>query len=62
MLGFEREQLIKDPANPDRLKAAAKHPSDMKAGLETMYIYCNIIEQQMAGDILAPLLRIVNIE
>jgi hypothetical protein len=61
MLGFEREQFDKS-VNPDRLKIVARHPSDLKAGLETMYVYCNIIEQQIAGDILAPLLRIVNVE
>jgi hypothetical protein len=32
------------------------------ANIEVMYIYANILEQQIVGDISAPLLRIVNIE
>jgi hypothetical protein len=40
---------------------AEKEP-DMRAGFESMYVYCNILEPQIVGNISAPLLRIVNTE
>jgi hypothetical protein len=34
----------------------ARHPIDMRAGLYALYIYCNIVERQIVGDALVPLL------
>jgi hypothetical protein len=35
---------------------------DIRNGFETMYIYCNIVEPQIVGDTVAPLLRTIKIE
>jgi len=35
---------------------------DIKAGFESLYVYCNIIENQIVGNALAPLLRVVNLQ
>ena len=38
-------------------------PPDLRLGLPSqMYVYCDIIQPQMVGDVMAPLLRIVNID
>ena len=34
--------------------------SDLEGGIHSIYEYCNILEQVIAGDTLAPLLRIVD--
>lgn len=36
-------------------------PPDLSSHIETLYLYCNIIENQIVGNILAPLLRIVDV-
>lgn len=48
---------------PDITKSSwADYPVDLKGGFESLYGYTNIIEPQIVGDIVAPLLRIVGIE
>jgi hypothetical protein len=39
----------------------AKQPPDMLMGMYHIFIYCDIVEPQVVGDCLAPLLRMVNI-
>lgn len=39
----------------------SKEP-EFKGGVDCMYIYANILQPQIVGDIFAPLLRIVNVE
>ena len=38
----------------------APHSVDINRGLTALYVYCNLWESQIVGDILAPLLRIVD--
>lgn len=40
----------------------AEYPWDLRGGFDSIYVYCNIVEPQIVGDILAPLLRTVKIE
>ena len=37
----------------------AKFPPDLRGGFDAIYIYCNIVEPQIVGDVKAPLLRIL---
>ena len=39
----------------------APHPPDMRAGLENLFVYCNLVEPVMVGNTRAPLLRTVGI-
>ena len=52
MLGFEDKFL-------NNKKMMAKYPPDMRGGVESLYVYCDVIENQFIGDTRAPLLRIV---
>ncbi len=38
-----------------------KYPPDLSSGFYTLYIYCNLIQPQIIGNVLAPLLRTVAI-
>ena len=40
----------------------AKYPPDLSAGINTLYIYFDIIQPQIVGNILAPLLRTVAVK
>ena len=37
----------------------SKRASDLENGMTALYVYCNILQNQVAGDVLAPLLRII---
>ncbi len=58
-LGFEME----DNENSYILDGTVRsnYPSDVFRGLHSMYIYSNIIERQIVGDSLVPLLRVCTI-
>ena len=43
------------------LTLRSAHTADLEAGIHALYIYCDILEQVSVGDILAPLLRIVDV-
>jgi hypothetical protein len=55
VLGFEEIKTVAE-------NTVAKYPVDLKGGFNAMYIYCDILPNLMVGDILAPLLRVVNVE
>ncbi len=52
--------------NKDNHEAAetfvSNYPCDVFRGLHSMYVYTNIIERQIVGDSLVPLLRIIGID
>uniref|UniRef100_A0A1Y1KYY2 Uncharacterized protein n=1 Tax=Photinus pyralis TaxID=7054 RepID=A0A1Y1KYY2_PHOPY len=54
-LGFRPEQnIVQDPVPP--------HPASIWIGLPSqMFIYCDIVEPQIVGNVVSPLMRIVNI-
>lgn len=35
------------------------YPPDIRRGLNSMYVYCNVVDSQIVGDVYAPLLRTV---
>ena len=37
----------------------AKYPPDITSGFNTLYVYCDLIQPQIVGNVLAPLLRTV---
>jgi hypothetical protein len=55
MLGFS-EQFVMDS------ETMANYPTDLRGGLDTLYIYTNIVEPQIVGNTIVPLLRIVHIQ
>ena len=57
MLGFESAHLPGDTGK----KVYAKYPPDMRAGIESLYIYADIVEPQLVGNKRAQVLRIVPI-
>ena len=40
----------------------AKYPVDLHAGFYALYVYCSLVENQIVGNALVPLLRMVHIE
>lgn len=67
VLGFERNTLA-DPvklANDDTSiykldNYAGKFPVDLHYRTHSLYVYCDVIEKQIVGDSLAPLLRVLS--
>lgn len=62
MLGFEAQQLKVIKNNTGEKTIFSWHPVDMSCSLNHLYIYCDIVNPQIVGNILAPLLQIVNVE
>ena len=75
MLGFESNIIISSkarlPYNPsesdvERCNKKENHEGsyaiDLEGGLHAMYIYTGIVEPQVVGEVLVPLLRVVPIE
>lgn len=56
MLGYDLKTY--DKTKP----GIAPHPPDLRMGFSTFYVYCDIVEQSVVGDALAPLLRAVAAE
>ena len=54
MLGYETNILKEEGAE-------GIYPPDLKAGVETLYVYTNIIEPQIVGNTCVPLLRLVHV-
>ncbi len=52
MMGFYSRIYSKD-------ETKAKYPVDLRGGVDALYIYCDLVEKQLVGDTLSPLLRIV---
>lgn len=47
------------PANA--LSYTASHVCDLNRGFYSLYVYCSIVEPVVVGDVMAPLIRVVNI-
>lgn len=62
-LGFESEQIyFKRPSDISVLKRFAKYKDGLEKHFQSMYIYCSVIEDQIVGNMVAPLLRIVDVQ
>ena len=55
IMGFDKEQVFAD-------EVEAKYPPDIRAGIDHLYLYCDIVEPQIVGDTKAPLLRCVPVK
>ena len=53
-LGFDIQDLT-------RKRTTARHPIDLRAGVDGFYVYCNLIESQIVGGSYVPLLRVVHV-
>jgi hypothetical protein len=40
-------------------KGFADHPPDFRGGIDSLYVYCDLVEPQIVGDSMEPLLRIL---
>jgi len=58
LLGFPSDQSITFTAE----KNLATYPPDLTGSFNTLYVYCNLVESQIVGGSLVPLLRTVPIE
>jgi len=58
MLGFEERDLY----NWDMFKDRAKYPIDMRGGVDALYVYCDLVENQIIGNVREPLLRILPVQ
>ncbi len=58
MLGYEKNDLY----NREGYKDEAKHPADMRGGIDALYVYCDLIENQVVGNVREPLLRILPVQ
>lgn len=65
VLGFSQRLALQLGYKPDINMAenpVPSHPANIWSGLPSqMFIYCDIVEPQLVGDAIAPLLRIVNV-
>jgi hypothetical protein len=59
MLGLDKQRR-EHWLNPRHL--AAKYPVDLRGGFDALYVYCDLVSNQVVGDVLVPLLRVINIE
>ena len=55
VLGFDPNQILKG-------KGEALYSYDVKRGLNSIYVYCNVVDTQIVGDVYAPLLRTVAVK
>jgi len=58
MLGFGGSQLLVFSAATN----IAKYPPDITSGLHALFVYCNLVQPQIVGNALAPLLRTTPVE
>lgn len=60
MLGVAEPEWI--PFWPEELTYTARLLPDLNGSFNTLFIYCSLVEPQIVGNILAPVLRTVNIQ
>lgn len=53
-LGFERTTILSG-------LGVSKYAPDVRRGLNSFFIYCNLVDSQIVGDVYAPLLRTIGI-
>ena len=58
VLGFEERDLH----NWNTYKDMGKYPIDMRAGIDALYVYCDLVENQIIGNVREPLLRILPVK
>ena len=58
ILGFQERDLY----NWQGYKDIAKHPVDIRGGVDALYVYCDLVENQIVGNVREPLLRILPVQ
>lgn len=61
ILGFDNYSTYRPKFNAKH-HLVADRPADLKAGLQTLYVYCDLVEPQYIGDTRAKLLRTVGVD
>ncbi len=65
MLGFDLEDLtriVRTHQSDQPVTIKAKYPVDLRGGLDTLYVYCDLVSNQVVGNVTAPLLRVVAVQ
>jgi hypothetical protein len=62
MLGFELNDFSQLAVGGASSLIKANYPVDLRAGLDALYVYCDLVTNQVVGHVLAPLLRVVAVE
>jgi len=63
MLGFhEIDFTFINYPNPLTIDLQAYYPADLSCAMSYLYLYCDVLEPQIIGTKLAPLLQAVNVE
>lgn len=62
ILGFGSQTTLDNHTTDDFVNYRSSSPANIEAGREVAYIYCDILEHSPVGDVMAPLLRIVDID
>lgn len=60
VLGFRSLEVPNEPGQRHRI--VADYPADLRGGFYAMYVYCDLVEQQVVGNTLAQLLRTVSVD
>lgn len=59
MLGFDEDPNSENPRYFTEPESVAKYPCDLMSGFYALFVYCDLVENQIIGNVRAPLLRIV---
>jgi len=63
MLGFrENDFTFINYSKPLTIDLQAYNPADLSCAMIYLYLYCDVLEPQIIGTKLAPLLQVVNVE
>ncbi len=60
ILGFESSILINEM--DDSKTVTAKYNFNLTSQMNSIYIYCNLVENQITSDVYSPLLRVIHID
>jgi len=60
ILGFEMNTLINESSESAII--SAKYSFNLSSQMNSIYIYCNLVENQITSDIFSPLLRVIHID
>jgi hypothetical protein len=65
MLGFDADDLKRVRAQRPgdaAISVKARYPVDLRGGFAALYLYCDVVSNQVVGHVTAPLLRVVAVQ